>query len=132
MMKKYRYLVKADITEWVGNDIIEKWKAEEVMVAENEFEAMDLFTDGIYENYGTDEKEIDIDDIKAKCLGPADVFLRAEVDTYVTGILDTITVGELIEALKEYDANSKIYLVDYFHPQPVYGAIATDSLEYKN
>ena len=68
MMKKYRYLVKADITEWVGNDIIEKWKAEEVMVAENEFEAMDLFTDGIYENYGTDEKEIDIDDIKAKCL----------------------------------------------------------------
>lgn len=130
-MKKYRYLVKADITEWVGNDIIEKWKAEEVVVAENEWNAMDMFTDGIYEQYGTDEKEIDVDDIKAKKLGPADVFLRAEVDAYVTGILDTITVGDLIELLKEFDEESKIYLVDYFRPQPVYGAIATDSLEYK-
>lgn len=133
-MKKYRYMVVASITEWVGNDIVEKWKAEEIVVAENEWNAMNMFTDGIYEKYGTYEKDIDIDDIKAKCLGPADVFLSATIDAYVTGILDTVTVGELIEILKDnFDADSKIYLANYYSDRvPVYGGITEECFKYED
>lgn len=129
-MRKFK--CTAIVTEWVGNDIIEKWNAEDVIIAEDFWNANNKFIDGIYNTYMTAGKEVDVDDVKATDIGAADVILSVRLEDYVK-MGDTMTVGELCQYLDEnFDQDSKIYLGDYSGMVARYGYIQEDRFEYEN
>ena len=127
-MRKFRCI--AVVMEWVGNDIIEKWDAEEFIVAEDEVEAKHKFLDGIEEQYENHDVELDIDDINIWDMGPADLVLSVRLMSY-SALGDTMTAGELCRYLDEnFDPDTKIYFGEYSGMVATYGYINEDCFEY--
>ena len=128
-MRKFR--CSAVVMEWIGNDIIEKWEAVDCIIADDEWEAENQFTEGIRDKYEYGEKELDIDDIKAEDVGAADLLLTVKLVDYVR-MGETMTVGELCQYLDEnFDPDSKIYLTDYSGMVARFGYIEMDSFNYE-
>ena len=111
--KMFKYKVMANVEQWVGNDMIEEWDAEDIVIAEDEIDARDILNEGIKEYYGDIDCELVVHNVTCEELGPADVFIHTVKERYHHD-MDTITVGELIDYLMDnFDDNSEVYLARY-------------------
>ena len=131
--KKYKYLAVGDILMYTdkGPEGTKLGKIEEVVIAECEDDACDLLVHKFLKEYGRSDNT-DIDNVRCKCIGPADLFMYVKADAYLPCINETLTVGELIEYLGEFDKNSKIYLADYSGTVPIYGGIEWGGIDYND
>ena len=124
----YRYKVEADVTLWHKNTVLEHFEAEDTVIAEDEWQAMDDFTSGIKDDLENESTNVDIDDVRCKLLGPADIVISVKLTDYIR-IGKTMTVGELVKYLDEnFDADANIYLADYNGMVVRYGGITNDSI----
>ena len=127
-MRKFK--CTAIVTEWLGSRV-DKWDSEDVVIAEDIWNARDKFIDGIRASYDESNVEVDIDDVYAEDIGAADVILSVRLEDYVK-MGDTMTVGELCQYLDEnFDQDSKIYLGEYSGMVARYAYIHEDRFEYE-
>lgn len=128
---KYKYLTTGDILMYTnrGPEGTVIGKIEEVVIAECDDDACDLLVQKFMKEYGRMDNT-DIDNVHCKCIGPADLVLFVKADAYLPCINETLTVGELIEYLGDFNKDSKLYLADYTGTVPIYGGIDWGDIDY--
>lgn len=109
-MHKYRVVGTVLDSNW-GDD-----KFEIDLFAETPWEAIDEATDIMNKEVGKGN----IDDVYAKDLGPEFVYISSNRDAYEPQ-RKTLTVGELIKILEDYDEDSPVNIVDFNGFTKVYG-----------
>jgi len=112
-MHKYRVTGTVLDPNW-GDD-----KFEVEIFAETPWEAMDKAADIMNKEVGKGN----IDDLNAKDLGPEFVYITSGRDDYEPQSRHTMTVGELIKFLEDYDEDSPVNIVDYNGFTDEYGYI---------
>ena len=128
---KYKYLTAGDILMYTnkGPEGTVISKIEEVVIAECEDDACDLLVQKFMKEYGRSDN-MDIDNVHCKCIGPADLVMFVKTDAYLPFINETLTVGELIEYLGDFNKDSKLYLANYSGKVPIYGGIDWGDIDY--
>ena len=117
-MHKYRVVGTVLDPNW-GDD-----KFEIDLFAETQWEAIDEATDIMKREVG----KKDIDDVYAKDLGPEFVYISSDRDAYEPQ-RKTLTVGELIKILEDYDEDSPVNVVDFNGFTKVYGYLNNFRIE---
>ena len=112
-MHKYRVTGTVLDPNW-GDD-----KFEVELFAETSWEAMDKAADIMNKEVGKGN----IDDLNAKDLGPEFVYISSGRDAYEPQRKHTLTVGQLIKILEDYDEDSPVNIVDYNGFTDEYGYI---------
>ena len=114
-----KYLVKALVTQYTHGPITGAYHVistnyeTETILANGVDEAYNLFVDIMKYKFDWDTE---CDDFMVRDLGPADVYINSDPyadnirSDYVPDGLDTMTVGELIDALSKFDKDAKVYL----------------------
>ena len=114
-MHKYRVVGTVLDPNW-GDD-----KFEVYVFAETPWAAMDKATDIMTKQVGKGN----IDDLNAKDLGPEFVFFEVRNDSIEPQSKHTMTVGELIRFLEDYDSDSPINLVSSSGPGGIFKSYGT-------
>lgn len=109
-MHKYRVVGTVLDSNW-GDD-----KFEVYVFANTPWEAMDKAADIMNKEVGKGN----IDDLNAKDLGPEFVFFEVGNDSIEPQSRHTMTVGELIRFLEDYDSDSPINLVSSSGPGGIF------------
>lgn len=117
-MRKYRVVGTVLDPNW-GDD-----KFELELFAETPWEAMDKAADIMNKEVGKGN----IDDLNAKDLGPEFVYISSDRDAYEPQ-RKTLTVGELIKILEDYDEDSPVNIVDFNGFTKVYGYLNNFRIE---
>ena len=117
-MHKYRVTGTVLDPNW-GDD-----KFEVELFAETPWEAMDNAADIMNKEVGKGN----IDDLNAKDLGPEFVYIASERYAYEPQ-RKTMTVGELIKLLEDYDEDSPVNVVDFNGFTKVYGYLNNFRIE---
>lgn len=114
-MHKYRVVGTVLDPNW-GDD-----KFEVYVFADTPWEAMDKAADIMNKEVGKGN----IDDLNAKDLGPEFVFFEVGNDSIKPQSKHTMTVGELIRFLEDYDSDSPINLVSSSGPGGIFKCYGT-------
>lgn len=117
-MHKYRVVGTVLDPNW-GDD-----KFEVEVFAETQWEAIDEATNIMSREVGKEN----IDDVYAVDLGPEFVYISSDRDAYAPQ-RKTLTVGELIKILEDYDADSPVNVVDFNGFTKVYGYLNNFRIE---
>ena len=117
-MRKYRVVGTVLDPNW-GDD-----KFEIDLFAETQWEAIDEAVDIMDREVGAEN----IDDVYAKDLGPEFVYISSNRDAYEPQ-RKTLTVGELIKILEDYDEDSPVNVVDFNGFTKVYGYLNNFRIE---
>ncbi len=117
-MHKYRVVGTVLDPNW-GDD-----KFEVYLFAETPWEAMDKAADIMNKEVGKGN----IDDLNTKDLGPEFVYISSDRDAYEPQ-KKTLTVGQLIKILEDYDEDSPVNIVDFNGFTKVYGYLNNFRIE---
>lgn len=123
-MRKYK--VTAEIAEVVDESTVRLSDdniVENIILANDEWDARNKFFDAIEYVYG----KVEIYNIHCEDIGPSDTYLFGVFDSYKPN-KSTITVGELIKILEDFDPDSKLYLVNNQGLFTTYGVLKDTSV----